>query len=506
MKNYSHVLVKLVERLMLLFGFTVFSTTVFSQNIIIPPSPNVASISSGIHNQLSQYTGKANIQIPIYTIETGNLTIPISLSYNTGGIKVNEIASWCGLGWNLNAGGLISRSVVGLSDETPDIGYNAFNILYDNPTSETKLYPNYNVGDSVYEKFALGKADGEPDQYYFSLPHVSGKIKNSWNYGYSTQADQKFSVSNKSKDQSFGSWANGINATNICGNNFNDFNLKGIDEWTLKDGYGNSYQFSDKEQSSSHLRSNYSGPSAYRPYYMTDSCYKSVNSWYLSSITPPGGGVNDLVIFEYDSIPLVYDLPSNITLMSKQSGPTLPSLSGITYSNVLQAVQVKRLSATYFPGGAVKFIPTNLTRADFVNDKALDRIVIENEKGDIIRQFVFNYKYLFGNQLLKFDSVYASSGSGLLYHWNYYFPEGGFDGRLILESITEQDKQGNSINSGISFNYIHDIGLPERGSLSTDYWGFYNGFNDPPFIFNSGIFQGLAPDAKSPNIRCSGKS
>ncbi len=42
---------------------------------------------------------------------------PFSLSYHTGGIKVDEAASNSGLGWALLGDGVISRSVVGRPDE-----------------------------------------------------------------------------------------------------------------------------------------------------------------------------------------------------------------------------------------------------------------------------------------------------------------------------------------------------------------------------------------------------
>ncbi|WP_103863402.1 hypothetical protein [Aquimarina sp. I32.4] len=84
-------------------------------NTYTPISPNAASLGKYGAFPVNTNLGTTNISIPLYTIKQGDIEIPISLSYNaTSGIRVNEEASWVGLGWTLNAGGAIVRSVKGL--------------------------------------------------------------------------------------------------------------------------------------------------------------------------------------------------------------------------------------------------------------------------------------------------------------------------------------------------------------------------------------------------------
>lgn len=87
---------------------------------IIPPSPEVASLMKYIDFPVSMFTGQPSISLPLYTIKSGALEIPISLSYHGGGIKASELPGIVGLGWNLNAGGCITRTVHGYPDEAPN--------------------------------------------------------------------------------------------------------------------------------------------------------------------------------------------------------------------------------------------------------------------------------------------------------------------------------------------------------------------------------------------------
>jgi hypothetical protein len=84
---------------------------------VVPPSPNVASLGKYGDLPVSLYTGIPGISIPLYEIKSGDLTLPVSVSYHAGGVKVEEVASSVGLGWSLNAGGVIGRNVRGMQDE-----------------------------------------------------------------------------------------------------------------------------------------------------------------------------------------------------------------------------------------------------------------------------------------------------------------------------------------------------------------------------------------------------
>lgn len=89
------------------------------KNVFNPvyPSPTASSLGKYADIPVSYHTGVPNISVPLYTINEGDLSLPISLSYHAAGIRVDEISSPIGLGWSLNAGGMISRTVNGGPDE-----------------------------------------------------------------------------------------------------------------------------------------------------------------------------------------------------------------------------------------------------------------------------------------------------------------------------------------------------------------------------------------------------
>lgn len=86
---------------------------------MIPPSPSVASLMKFEEVPVSNYTGVPDISIPLFTVGSNSkdINVNIALKYHTSSVAADEIASDVGLGWNLFAGGTVSRTVKGYPDE-----------------------------------------------------------------------------------------------------------------------------------------------------------------------------------------------------------------------------------------------------------------------------------------------------------------------------------------------------------------------------------------------------
>lgn len=79
-------------------------------------SPEAASLGKyGTYN-VSEYSGSPSIKIPLLTVKSSDVSFPIELYYDASGIKVEQDASFVGLGWNLSYGGCINHIVCGSDD------------------------------------------------------------------------------------------------------------------------------------------------------------------------------------------------------------------------------------------------------------------------------------------------------------------------------------------------------------------------------------------------------
>lgn len=154
------------------------------------PSPNASSL--GLYGQVpvSQFTGVPNISIPLYEVQEGRLNVPISLSYHASGFRPDMHPGWVGVGWNLNAGGIITRTVQGAPDETtwPGNGHTAnctnlgylynFTDQYINSSNWEQTSAQLGLIDEGgqsgnYKGFRF---DTEPDEFAFNFGEYSGKF------------------------------------------------------------------------------------------------------------------------------------------------------------------------------------------------------------------------------------------------------------------------------------------------------------------------------------------
>lgn len=157
-------------RLIKTIFFLLFSLTIQAQEqntsvvpTILPPSPTAYELGKYGQINVGTFTGTPNISVPLYTYKTKNLSIPISLSYNSNGILVDQMESNVGLGWSLNAGGVINRVVRGKQDEGRSIS----------PISEDNDCYSENFITYMSNNQLL---DTQPDLYSYNFQGQSGQF------------------------------------------------------------------------------------------------------------------------------------------------------------------------------------------------------------------------------------------------------------------------------------------------------------------------------------------
>ena len=127
MNSATLILRILTFSLLISFNFSLYSQATPKVDLSVlknklPPSPTAAGLGQYGEVPVSLYNGMPQVNVPITQLSGNDMTMPISLSYHASGNKVNQIASWVGLGFSLNAGGVITREIRDQPDDAYKFG------------------------------------------------------------------------------------------------------------------------------------------------------------------------------------------------------------------------------------------------------------------------------------------------------------------------------------------------------------------------------------------------
>lgn len=409
--------------------FTTF--TLFSQSSdlipkIIPPSPEAANFAKFTELPINLSTGGFSHSVAIQEIKRGKIATGVSLSYHGSGVKLEEMASWCGLGWVLNAGGIITRSVRNRPD---DVG--------------TGSFFNYSVGKTVqsiqnltgqarlneYESITGGCVDAEPDLFYVNANGMNFHFSFEWNNG-----GIKFSTDQKIK---IGYTQNAAGA---------------ITEFTITDDKGSVYTFNALETTTETPRHT--------------SCYRVqsfTSAWYLTQIRDINS--ENFIYFDYDSYTLTYAAKTHETYRQHIGGDLV--CGGSIYNEYVSGMVIsgKRISQIRTDDDAIKviFSPSsddrtdngNITTSGTTNFKKLDKITVKDHSDNEVKSFQMDYTY---------DT-----------------------GRLTLSKVHPQN---NSVDASPPYEFYYNGALPNIVPImfAQDHWGYYNGAGNTTLLPPAGVF------------------
>lgn len=391
---------------------------------ILPPSPNAASLGKYGGVQIGLATGAMSHSIPLHTLKSVSLELPISLGYSSNGLRVDEIASRAGTGWNLNAGGVVTRTVFGAPDENVDRvsapeGYNRALIDFMEQVSTSN---------------ELGPVDAQPDMFAFNFGSYSGKfvLDDAMNPVQLSHSSLKIEPNLGGQESSF--------------------------VITAPDGVKYFFGGAGATETSKKSTSGTGCGRDYTRYVPT--------AWYISHIVHPSG---DTLAFHYSAVSLTYTTGVSQTMFSStpvKDGPCSPvgscePLSSPICRSVISTEGVLLDSITSTQGAKVAIGYRG--RLDLQGDKLVAEVRVLRGNGATYKTFALSYT----EASATFNKSAFSVGDALY--------------RPFLAAVSESSAD-NKHSRTHRFEYSGLNRLPARLSYAQDHFGFYNGKSNNTLI------------------------
>jgi RHS repeat-associated protein len=420
-------------RIVLLFclpGFFGAAQTTDPSQEILPPSPTAASFSKYVDFPVNTSTGIPSVSVPIGSIGDNGISVPVSLEYHAGGVKVDEVAGIIGLGWTLNAGGMISRSVMGIPDEEAD-GY--MNRGDEIPASPITTQAQFDA----MQNFALGDWDGQPDLFNFSFGGYAGKFifESPTTIRLIPKQDLKITYTT---------------CSTCPGGTFGG----SIISFTITTPDGIQYLFGTDPAVEYSTSSNYnvSGGSCIAKSYSSP----AITGWHLKTITNPR--TSAVVTFNYSTHQISYDISYNESFRYNRTGYPggCPIVSSTAKCVTKKIDHGKHLASIVSNEGKIEFTSVT-TRSDITvtsGQYRINEIKILGKDNSLQKYFQLTQTFV------QSSGTTPSTATTSTY-------------RMYLDDVKEYSASSTLINTQL-FEYYSRTSFPPRLSYKQDHWGYYN--------------------------------
>ncbi|MBC7934220.1 MAG: hypothetical protein H7Y86_02510 [Rhizobacter sp.] len=439
-----------------------------------------------VSGQVNFQTGSATHSIPIFGWEDhkSRLASIISLDYNSGnGLKAGDVASNVGQGWNLMAGGVITRMQNGEPDDQKpyNIGssetwddtkkypagylYASFDITKGVSTSINQ-YPLFKAKNVVYKQFNDVAADKELDRFAFSFNGRSGVfvLDKTTNKGLLLE-DSRIKIwfvknENNSSQQ--------IRTTIVT--------------FYIQDENGSIYKFS-KFSKTKILKTNYCNPELTQA--LTQPNFKNDRTYYESAFED-AQIVNPYIINEW-YLEEIEDALTHRKITFTYVNRSIDAKAGIAithYNNVgdknysvvsygRSKTETPELSTIVWPDGYQLTLNYGQARVDMNGSYAMNSIDIKYA-GRVSSRYELTTSYFIRNRIGTPKTVYQKNNA-----------------RLCLLSVKKilPDLKGDEPPCVFSYymgSSAPDDVVPAPFTHLKDIWGFYNGSNSKDF--NNAVF------------------
>jgi hypothetical protein len=455
-------------------GLNYFKSNYAFPNTTVPEKASLLRFSEFPNIEAA---GGTNINIPIYTIKMDGLEIPVSLTYNTKGNKVSDIASNIGLGWSLVGDGSVECQVNDLNDF--DLNTTLYDDIQFEPTPipyrtlNGYLIPSNNPQLGVDTSW---RKDFSPDFYIINAPGLRNKFYLEKDLSVCPYDNCNY-LTNRFKPVFFeeqfikSEFVKRENYNTGIGGEYDHERNANIKKFSFTSNKGFTYKFIDP---TGILTKNYSIGALNG--WLPDGISFNDSNWKLSEIISPNS--NNVINYQYESFTNNYLHPQLIRNDSHYTddfnmGGLVRGFSNNRYYNTRSVTlygNTKRLKKILSNDVEIIF-SYDENRIDYAGGR-LKAITVANKfSGVIINTFTFHHSYFISNETC--DDPYDCY-------------------RLRLDRITDS-KSGDYI-----FTYDNgnsDYKFPRRSSSKIDYAGYFNGNNSDLRMFSDAIAGSVAPNA-----------
>lgn len=450
----------------LFFCFITISNFIWAQELpqVLPQTPDAAALSKYNEYPIGNFTGIPEIRVPLYTIRHGDIELPIGLNYHAGGFRVEEEASWVGLGWTLSANGAITRTVKGVDDFNGSLAENTYPYHHSGTPKIIDIVDNCSGGSSGLTVDCTGVPGGNNfnlsggryptiSTSRSNLAQVNGEIVD-----YSTYVGEPFD------------WEPDIYVINFMGlhgkfvmdqeKNVHFLEKKNLEVkktvsgWKVRENDGSQYFFEKKESSETFYGKEVNG------------------SWYITKYVSPSKRELNFIYTQdnFDSWQKSYN---EISTIRGNNQDISFSIDAKNFTDIkTQKVYLKRIE---WDNGYIELNTNNQSRADIKDGKSLRSIAIFDAHNRQIREFEFDTDYFETNSSPKGYMQNLPSEE-----YSYYRK------RLKLNKIIERSGENERF---YKFSYS-SINLPNKDSFSQDHWGYFNGRSNSSLL---ATFEGPLP-------------
>ncbi|WP_184550912.1 PKD domain-containing protein [Mucilaginibacter sp. FT3.2] len=383
------------------------------------------SLAQGNVVSVDKTTGAAYVNIPLYTVAVGHVSLPVGVQYSAKGVRPTDVEGSAGVGWNISAGGAVTRQVRGLPDDISTDNSSAGRLGWLNNTNGTKI-----------NSLTLANTGGTPVQ-----ANVQTDV-NSISSNFGDLSDTEPDIFNVSGP--------GLSLQFVFGNDhairtipYQDVKITytstsaGITSFTVTNDQGTSYIFSALEVAIKKA----TGTSPL---------------WFDTDFKQYQNGITYTSAWDLTQIKDIYNNAININYRAGTKK---------WYSNKLQVYLNGTTNATDLytaSGNNIPLLISTITSQE------------GNGTGSPVNAFSFNY---YTNYQTGKDYIYSINGYGRLFNFSYSgitAPGGVALTRYFLTNINDND-----CNTPVNYSFAYNApqNLPDTTTLALDLWGYYNGAN-----------------------------